>query len=287
MSAQSRFLLGGHRGCGCTDHEFYSFRGRQIPVENTLRSFELAFSMGASYIETDAVMSSDGVVFCMHSVIPGDHFFGGGPKMLLNRLPFREIRKHKTGRQANGEVAEMTAVNGILPEVTGVPFNINIEIKGVQGSGQQFDEGFVNKLADSVSSFHTKSILWSSFALENLLEMAERLPESSYGMLFSEKAETRALYQNFEKSRRHQFLPFDRRHIEFVLETFGCRPIYLHPESKTILPEISDLRENILGINSWSLFALPPDPGPEYPEWIFHSHITDYLDSVNSRPFAE
>ncbi len=282
MSQQVKFPLGGHRGCGCTDHEFYSFRGIQTPAENTLDSFKQAFDLGASYIETDAVMSSDGVVFCMHNVAPSDHFFVSTLGALLNRLPFREIRKHKTGRRGDGTVAEMVAVAGVLPPASGTPFNINIEIKGVQGSGQQFDKGFVDKLAASVSLFDTKSILWSSFALENILEMSNRFPDSSYGMLFSEKAEPRALYQDFENSKRHQCLPFDRRHIEFVLETFGGKPIYLHPESRTPLPELSDLRESIFGVNSWSLFAGPPDQPPKYPEWITHSHITDYLDNIGN-----
>ena len=90
-------FIAGHRGFGCTDHNFYqSIRDIQnLPVENTLESIEKAFKAGVKYIETDAVMSKDGVLFALHNVVPTDHFFGVEmPTRKLNELNFKDIAKY-------------------------------------------------------------------------------------------------------------------------------------------------------------------------------------------------
>lgn len=58
------FLLGGHRGFGCTDHpHFQTIRDiATLPAENTLESVEKAFANGAQFVEIDAVPTADGEI---------------------------------------------------------------------------------------------------------------------------------------------------------------------------------------------------------------------------------
>ena len=270
--------FGGHRGCGCTDHQFYGFRDKQTPIENTKQSFMQAFSEGAAYIETDAVMSKDGKIFCLHNVVPNDHFFASKPDNLLNLLQFSKIVRHKTGRYGTGEITLLSDALTTLPQNTNTPFTINIEIKGVQGSGQAYETNdFIDRLAESVQGIQPNRILWSSFALQNIISMQQRLPESHYGMLFSEKLHPSPIYSNMCNSTHYKYLPFSLESIQEVMNAWTGNKIYLHPESKSVFPELITFREQIAGINSWSLFPEPPDNPPVIPDWISGTHITDYL----------
>lgn len=168
----SSIKLGGHRGRGCTDHEFYqSVRDiPNLPVENTLESIADAFAKGADYIETDAVISGDGVVFSLHNVVPKDHYFGETlPSGLLNTLPFSEIESLSTGRCQNGKITRFSEILACVAKADPktLPWAMNIEIKGVQGSGQNYEANdYLTKLAETVknSSLDTTRILWSSLS---------------------------------------------------------------------------------------------------------------------------
>src|SRR5690606_14828917 len=101
---------------------------------------------GAAYVEVDAVLSADHVVFTLHNVIAADHFFGdAAPTQPLNTLPFDDIARYRTGRTGQGQLTTLSetlayvAAAAPTPPPATCPWAINIEIKGVLDSRQPYD----------------------------------------------------------------------------------------------------------------------------------------------------
>ena len=299
--------IGGHRGMGCTDHDFYQpLRDiRHLPVENSLASLETALAAGADYVEMDAVMSADGVLFTLHNVVPKDHFFDAAaqPRGLLNTLPFDEIKKYKTGRFQRGGVTDIVAVLDMIAAKSPgtLPWKVNIEIKGVQGSGQPYETtDYLEKLSKAVrvSKMPAEQVLFSSFALQNVLCMTRLLPTAQYGMLFAEKPEARAIYADHADDRRYQYLPFDPATVQEVQDIWvaeaqkAARLAYVHPEVQTINPQMIPLIQRAgMGINCWALFeTLTPERQQTYRDMLDMCQqngvpmtiITDYIDPIRA-----
>lgn len=265
----ARISLGGHRGLGCTDHDFYqSLRDiAALPVENTQDSLMAAFAAGADYVETDAVMSGDGVLFTLHNVVPRDHFFvSRQPDGVLNRLPFDRIASCATGRAGKGRIDTLRAILDSIAQsgMGNTPWRVNIEIKGVQGSGQAYETNdYLQRLAQTLqdSALEAGRVLFSSFCLQNIIAMSHLVPQAHYGMLFAEMPETRSIYLDRTDDAAYQYLPFNAAMIEEVFDRWskgaraGVRLGYLHPEVMTITPEmLAQAAARGAGINCWALF---------------------------------
>lgn len=305
----SKLKLGGHRGLGCTDHDFYQTRRdiSNLPVENTLESIKTAFDHGADYIETDAVMSADGVIFTLHNVVPKDHFFASTiPPKLLNTMDFAEIQKYNIGRENTGKIARLSDVLNLIAQIDPktLPWAINIEIKGVQGSGQDYeDKAYIANLAKTVeeSNLPADRILWSSFSMENIIRMSYKFPESKFGMLFSEKEQPRAIYANHQHDFRFQYLPFEMNYMDMIQDEWllsACPDAvleYAHPEIMTVTPEkIAALAGDGFGLNVWALFEEFNETRQEvYKNLASHAAnsgvpftvITDYLAEMQKLEF--
>jgi glycerophosphoryl diester phosphodiesterase len=89
------FDLQGHRGA------------RGLKPENTLPSFEVAFDLGVSSVETDVHLTCDGVPVLFHDAHITDQLCrrmpGGGPpfpchRPLLSSLPFGQLRRYIADR---------------------------------------------------------------------------------------------------------------------------------------------------------------------------------------------
>lgn len=304
-----QFKLGGHRGHGCTDNPFY--KGRDIsglPVENTLESMDAAFNIGADYIETDVMMSRDGVLFTLHNVVPKDHFCGDSiPSKPLNEMPFTDIKKYKTGHNQTGTIARFDDVLELVAErdPRTLPWAVNIEIKGVQGSAQPYEENdFLPRIAEAVKNSHLppERILWSSFCMESLIRISDIFPQSSFGMLFGEKPKAgttykaEAIYNDHVEDPHYQYLPFDIKTVDLVCEEWEKYAHkkavlgYAHPETMTITNSMIDaIAERKLGINSWGLFEeLDAERAAVYRNIFNHTAkknvnytaITDYLPEM-------
>jgi glycerophosphoryl diester phosphodiesterase len=295
----SPIKLGGHRGLGCTDHSFYHFRDRATPVENTLLSIDTAFKAGAAYIETDAVMSKDGIVFALHNIVPEDHFFGAEkPDLFLNEMKFADIDQYRTGLNNKGRLALFSDILSLCHshDTNALPWIINIELKGVQGSGQPYERNdYLETVADVIrkSKVSSSRILWSSFCLENIIRMSEYFPDSHYGMLFSEKPNPRAIYLNYKENPHYQYLPFDQASIKLVTQEWrqhahaACHLKYAHPEITTVTSAMIQYCANHgISMNSWALFEQwNAERGQLYKnvaqqcaeQHISYTAITDYL----------
>lgn len=264
--------LGGHRGFGCTDHDFYQDKRdiASLPVENTLASIKAAFEAGADYVETDAVMSADGVIFALHNVVPKDHFFAADmPADLLNKMPFDAIGAYHAGRYQNGVLARMSDILDYIATIdpATLPWAVNIEIKGVQGSGQNYEENdYLKNLARLVeqSALPVERVLFSSFSLENIIRMSHLLPQAKYGMLFADQQDARGIYSNYRDNPRFQYLPFNADHADLVINIWqqeaqrDAKLEYAHPEIMTVTPDmVSYAAKRHLGLNVWALFEKP------------------------------
>lgn len=302
---EPKVFVGGHRGMGCTDHDFY--QGLRdiagLPVENSLASIEAAFLAGADYIETDAVMSADGVLFTLHNVVPKDHFFipGKMPPELLNKMNFADIRLFGTGRGGSGAIDSLAEVLDKIAacDPRTLPWAVNIEIKGVQGSGQPYETNdYLQRLADTVkaSALPVERVLFSSFSLQNVVAMSHFLPQAQYGMLFAEKPEARGIYADRADDVRFQYLPFDGAHVASVYDIWekeakaGVSLKYLHPEIMTVTPDmISAAAGRSAGINCWAIFEeLKDDRKQKYAatlqrcgaQGVQLTIITDYIPEM-------
>lgn len=298
------YTLGGHRGMGCTDHTFYQDKRdiAHLPVENTLDSFEMAFANGADYVELDAVMSRDGVIFTLHNVVPGDHFFADKkPNAMLNEMDFASIQSYNTGRYELGRISSLADTLNTLSKIdpNTLPWVVNIELKGVQGSGQAFEtNGFLEAVAKTVqgSPVSPSRILFSSFCFENISRMSHLLPTSHYGMLFNEDNNQTAIYSTHQQNVAYQYLPFNANNITLVNELWEkhASPAtclgYLHPEVDTITEEtLIVAKENLQSINCWAyLEPMSQKRAEQYAElkYLCDKHslhltiITDYLKEL-------
>lgn len=293
-------ILGGHRGMGCTDDAFFAFRAPDtLPVENTLLSFQRAFDLGADYVECDAVLSADGVAFCLHNVVPSDHFFTTpAPSRPLNQMDWADIAGLNVGRAGGGKIARLEDVLAYVSgleirgfEINGAGWIINIELKGVLGSGQDNDSAhLVAGVYEAVraSGIDVRRVLFSSFALSNILAMKALLPEAKYGMLFAEKDENSPLYNGGED----RYLSLTPNNLDFVFGRMG--PCYVHPEITTmdahILERARDL--GVLGVNIWAYKEKLDEGRIRLYERVQnlceqaglkYSVITDYLTQMRTR----
>ena len=297
--------IGGHRGSGCTDHEFYAFRDiDNIPTENSRESVAMAFANGADYIEFDVVSSADNILFALHNVVPTDHFFTDPiPTEPLNNMSFLDIGRHRVGRKPDTEIATLTNILDCVAQYDPMTINwaVNIEIKGVQGSGQNWDgQRFIDEIADIVkkSFFPESRILWSSFCLENVIRMSHHFPHSHYGLLYTEPKSTGPIYKDHIDDVRFQNMPFEE---SYVLAANDCwkkdaNPAtalkYAHPEITTVSEHTIQMAAKYdLGLNSWGLFEKMDENVKKYygiiqqmaeQHNVPYTAITDYIEELKS-----
>jgi glycerophosphoryl diester phosphodiesterase len=251
--------VGGHRGSGCTDHARFAGRDPRLPAENSLESVARAFAEGADFVEIDAAVSADGQVFVLHNVVPGDHFFGEKPTAPLNTLRWRDFRDLAIGRNGNGRVCLLAEMLALIATKAprGRPFAVNIELKGAQKAGQPWDgEGFLDAVAKVVadSPVAVEKVLFSSFALRNVIGMAGRLPKAQYGMVFTPSPIGQTLHIGERGAYDVKALPFRIAHVERCAALFssnvtdGAKLSRLHPEAGTL----SDKTLRTLGAKGWA-----------------------------------
>lgn len=300
-------ILAGHRGMGCTDHEFYqSMRDvKKLPVENTVNAVRLALENGAAYVEIDALMSRDGVIFTLHNVVIADHFFADEkPDNDLNTLDFEVINNFKTGRYSNGDIASLLDVLNTVDQhgPKSLNFDVNIEIKGVQGSNQNFeDNDFIEQIADiaKASDIPVERILFSSFCLMNIVRMSHFLPNAQFGMLFTQHHDhEKPIYKNHVGEMAYQYVSLTIESVNDVLGYWQENAhqdaviSYCHPEISTLTEDlIFSLKKNNKGLNCWALFeTLDTDRKNHYKNinQLCADHdvsitvITDYLEEMTA-----
>ena len=253
--------IGGHRGLGRTD-SLPPKAGH--PDENTLASIRSAFEAGADYCELDVVFTADGDSVLLHSTLLDPHFFTRkhltGSR--VSDLSWDELRDLPVGISGTGQLALLSEALALCTQLADrhAPFVANIELKGQQSSGAPWDGP---ELCQSVyqavkqSECSPERLLFSSFCLANLSEMAALLPESRYGMLFGTASCPEPLYSNRRSLAAFACLPFDLDHLERCIFEIGAKQFsglleFVHPEISTLsLPTLLRLSDFGIHMNAW------------------------------------
>lgn len=259
------FVLGGHRGFGCTDHDIYKTRKNinTIPTENTLTSITKAFEHGASYVEIDAIASADGIAFLTHTSSPHDHFFEDEkPTVNLSKLTYAEIQNYKVGKYVKDSTPTLEDALTLIKEKSpkNLEWWVNIELKGVMGTGENYDAVPLKtavKQAIKNANFPEDKILFSSFSFALILDASHIFPKSKFGMLFAEKDCTSILYKNVPNTYKYKHLSFTKENIDKIEKTWQIQTKaklnYYHPESETVTHSLIEYTHTLgKGLNVWN-----------------------------------
>jgi|GEM_PF-1729437 len=267
-----RIRLGGHRGSGCTDSAFARAasprsRARNTkPPENTLESIAQAFEHGADFVEIDVLRTLDDALVVTHSNALREHVLAPpAAARFIGELRLEEVRQLRTGlRGRSALIPTLAEVLDLVSEWRtrrGLSdFVLNIEIKDVKGTRAPKHvpgrPSLVELLARQVPahpSLPLEAIVFSSFALSDLVELAQLLPAARLGMLFDLDREAGGLVYEADPQLTDRYLPFTPAEIETVrrqLAEAGGRLEFVHPEIDTLTPAAMKAALP-LGVNCW------------------------------------
>jgi glycerophosphoryl diester phosphodiesterase len=269
-----RIRLGGHRGSGCTDSAFArvaslrSSARRTKPPENTLESIAQAFEQGADFVEIDVLRTLDDALIVTHSNALREHVLvPPSAARFMGELRLEEVRQLRTGlRGRSAPIPTLAEVLDLVSEWRTrralSDFVLNIEIKDVKGTRAPKHvpgrPSLVELLARQVPAHPTlpmEAIVFSSFALSDLVELARLLPAARLGMLFDLDREAGSLVYKADPQLTDRYLPFTPAEIEKVrrqLAEAGGRLEFVHPEIDTLTPAAVKAASP-LGVNCWVL----------------------------------
>lgn len=131
--------------------------------ENTLEAFNMAFKLGASWLETDVQRSADGVLVLYH-----DYFLPNGKK--IKELTYKELAKNSVPKLAD------------LLKITPKNFTLNLEIKNDENIYPNIEKEILAELSIA-KNISKEQILISSFAAESLAKIRALDKEISIGIL--------------------------------------------------------------------------------------------------------
>ena len=192
-----RILIGGHRGLGATDSEAARAQYRdeaELAPENTLESLIGAFVAGADFIEFDVVPARDGLVVT-HSAKLADHIFpppAGADytaQLALETLTMLTVghRGDAKDRIPTLQALLVAAKPHLANNLTGTRF-LNLEIKGLQGTGESFGDtaqtGFITAILHEVHSAGLLGqTLFSSFPRRRSSDLARHAAKRAIGAI--------------------------------------------------------------------------------------------------------
>lgn len=270
--SEARVRLGGHRGSGCTDSVFArlaSLRSksrRDKPPENTLDSISKAFEHGADFVEVDVLRTLDDELVVTHSNNLREHVHHAPPAVrFMGELRLEAVRQLRTGLRGRSaaiptlaEVLELVSqwrTRRALPD-----FVLNIEIKDVKGTHAPKAipgrPSVVELLARQVPAHPTlplEAIVFSSFALSELTELARLLPAARLGMLFDVDWEAGKLVYEADPQLTDRYLAFTPANLKKVrgqLAEAGGRLEFVHPEIDTLTSAAMKAASQ-WGVNCW------------------------------------
>lgn len=274
-----RVRLGGHRGSGCTDSPFAriaSLRSKarkDKPPENTLESISRAFEHGADFVEVDVLRTLDDVLVVTHSNNLREHVQRSPPSArFIGELRLEEVKQLRTGLRARSgpiptlaevlELASQWRARRALPD-----FVLNIEIKDVKGTrapkavpGRPSVVELLARQVTAPPALPLESIVFSSFALSDLTELARLLPAARLGMLFDVSWEAGKLIYEADPQLTDRYLAFTPANLGMVrgqLAGAGGRLEFVHPEIDTLTPAAMKAASP-LGVNCWVMMERVP-----------------------------
>ena len=131
--------------------------------ENTLKAFDLAFKLGATWLETDIQRSKDGVLVLYH-----DYALKNGKK--IKNCTYNYLREFK-----------IPALTDLF-EITPKNFTLNLEIKNDNNIYPNIEKQILEQLKKA-KNIKKEQILISSFSVETLQKIRAFDKEISIGVL--------------------------------------------------------------------------------------------------------
>lgn len=261
-----RIRLGGHRGSGCTDsaHARSSPARAGKPPENTLDSLARAYADGADFVEVDVLRTKDDVLVVTHSNRLSDHVLREVARAPhVGDLDWKDVEPLRTGPEGTGRIPTLEQVLNLAAEQAASDFVLNIEIKDVKDTDTPKHvpgrPSLVELLARQVRDHRlpVRHIVFSSFALSDLIAMKKELPEARLGMLFDvPEYAGKEIYPSAPEAHA-RYLPFTSEAIQEAAR--GVRLEFVHPELHTLTSEaLRTVAELGLGLNCWALRESPP-----------------------------
>ena len=228
-----------------------------IAPENTIESFSGAFAAGADFIEFDVVPAKDGLIVT-HSAQLADHVFPAPAAAVYTaQLTLDELALLTVGHRggAHDRMPTLAAVlECVTPHMTGERF-LNIEVKGLGGTGQAFSpaaqRGFVSLILQTVQGAGLlERVLFSSFQPSTVRLLRELHPRARVGQLFTARPEA-------------GYIAYTTGNVAITLDTLPGAA--LHPPLQCFMePGAPDLPEAA----EVSLWALREEPVASFlPYW--------------------
>lgn len=160
-----RILVIGHKGAAGS------------APENTLKSFEMAYNMGADMIELDLQQTSDGYLVCIHDYEVSKTTNGEG---LVHELTLAEIQSLDAG-----EGQTIPLLSEVLDLARGrLGVNIDLKVPGVEAE-------LLSLVGDREM---IRSVIFSSFFHGTLSEIRDISTEATTAVLFDTEIEDVATY---------------------------------------------------------------------------------------------
>jgi glycerophosphoryl diester phosphodiesterase len=262
------FYILGHRGC--RNSQFY---------QNSYPAFREGLS-AADGLETDAVLSSDGVIFLMHETffltkveytltdhLDADSAARAGTRR-LDQITAEEI---ETFRLKNGE--PIPRLDGLLEMMNEFPDAVlNVELKANRTA-----EPVAQMLRQSVSNGQVKlsQLVVSSFNHPELLKFRRMAPEFKVGMLYSLETQTRTILYPWSDNTESCYTPFDRTKLDDPL-LYDIAPDFINLELSTMsIANIAAIHAAFpkVQLMTWPIF----EPKPEAAAFVMRQlqHLAD------------
>lgn len=272
--ADPLITVSGHRGMGCTDGAHASTRLRdrvKRPPENTLPSFDAALKIeGVTGLELDLVMSKDGQIVICHSADAGLHtdpFLTNPPHKPIPEMTLDQVKKLKVGPHGAGQIPTLAELFFSLSQ-RDLPsgFLLNLELKDVQGTNMKRARTphghplFVRQVAETVgrANYPLQNLRFSSFSLQLLKEMSQRLPKAQFAFLTSVPSDEGV--KTFPAMRSPEVhAMFSQSAVDEALAAVPTLTA-IHAENRTITPKMMDYcKANNLSLGIWFWQERVPD----------------------------
>lgn len=279
----------GHRGSQ-TDNAVARAYGRPAqPAENTLNAIALALDQGASGVEIDVMRTRDvpgqgltaaDVLVVTHSNDLSQHVFlpDGTPDRshgFVRDRSLAELKALRVGPNREGEMPTLAEVMALLHAYeakTGRAITLNIELKDAKDTAypDPAAANVVDVVAQAIAEgpLPRERILVSSFARQDLIDMARKIDGVALGMLFYGKSgEAHDIYPSAPGHAFH--VPFTpqamHETMEQVTDSQG------HPRLSALHPELGDISAAAmaeaaarkLAVNPWFMDEAPPSQNVE------------------------
>lgn len=154
--------------------------------ENTLEAFEGAHRLGAQWVETDVMLTQDGVPVLFHDDTL-ERFTG--EKKYIASMDYEDLRRVDVGSWKDAKfkgVCVPTLAQG-LDALRKMEMSLNLELKPTLGQDATTAKGAMSVLR--ASHFPLERVLISSFSLLALEEAYKIAPEYAYGWLADKPAD--------------------------------------------------------------------------------------------------